>query len=172
MSHPFDTIPADNYVQVFLPLLALTLLLAVVLSAIPLKPDIVQFELNAREVIKLWNEVDKTWAAFSLGLDFLYLIVYSTTIGVACVWTANVLIVHGLPLRTIGIWLAWGQWLAALLDIVEDISLLRILVSSESAFWSQIAKWCAIPKFCLIILGLVYIAVGGVIQLLHRLFFN
>ncbi|MBD1927492.1 hypothetical protein H6F74_14750 [Trichocoleus sp. FACHB-90] len=163
MSHPFQFIPADNYVQVFLPLLALTLLLAAVLSAIPLKPDIVQFELNALKVIKSWKETDKMWAAFSLGLDFLFLVVYSTTIGLACVWLANVLQAYSLPLATVGIWLAWGQWVAALLDMVENIALTIILVGSVRATLPQLAKWSAIFKFGLIILGLLYAAVGGII---------
>jgi hypothetical protein len=163
MSHPFQFIPADNYVQVFLPLLALTLLLADVLWAIPLKPDIVQFEFNALKVIKSWTETDKMWAAFSLGLDFLFLVVYSTTISLACIWAANVLQAYSLPLATVGIWLAWGQWVAALLDIVENIALTIILFSSVRATLPQLAKWCAISKFGLIILGLLYAAVGGII---------
>jgi hypothetical protein len=163
MSHPFQFIPADKYVQVFLPLLTLTLLLAAVLWAIPLKPDIVQFEFNALKVIKSWIETDKMWAAFSLGLDFLFLVVYSNTISLACIWAANVLQAYSLPLATVGIWLAWGQWVAALLDIVENIALMIILFGSVTSTLAQLAKWCAISKFGLIILGLLYAAVGGII---------
>lgn len=170
MSHPLQAIPAEYYLYVFLPLLALTLLLAAVLSAIPLKPNIVQFELNAREVIKSWNEVDKSWAAFSLGLDFLYLVVYSTTISIACLWAANVIQESGLQLATVGIWLAWGQWLAALLDVIENIALVRILFGYERNLSPKVAKWCAIPKFAIVILGLLYAAIGGFVQVGAGLF--
>jgi|SRR5919199_930174 hypothetical protein len=174
MSHPFQFIPVNKYVQVFIPLLGLTLLLTVVLWAIPLNPGIVQFELNAREVIGFateqsaiasWNETDKSWAAFSLGLDFLYLVVYSTTISLACVWTANVLQTRALPLASVGTWLAWGQWLAALLDVVENLALVSILFGYGTDFSPQISKWCAITKFGLIALGLLYVGLGGVLQL-------
>lgn len=162
MLHPFQSIPDNTLMQVLLPLLALTSLLTLVLLAIPLKPSIVQFEFNAREVIKSWHEVDKRWAAFSLGLDFLYLVVYSTTISLACVLAANVIQAYSLLLATLGIWLAWGQGLAALLDAVENTALVRVLFSDEMNFSPKIAKWCAILKFCLIALGLLYVGMGGV----------
>jgi hypothetical protein len=164
MLHPFQAIPADKYVQILVSLFVPTSILTVVLSAIPLKPSVVQFEFNAREVIKSWREVDKQWAAFSLGLDFLYLVVYSTTISLACIWAANVLESHGALLASIGVWLAWGQWLAALLDAVENIALVRVLFNEGTDVSPQIAKWCATAKFTLIALGLLYGVVGLVVQ--------
>lgn len=175
MLHPFQAISVGNYMLIFLSLLVLTILLTAVLSAIPLKPGIVKFELagstsKAREIISSWGAAGQIRAAFNLGLDFLYLVVYSTTIGVACIWAANVLQAHGLPLASVGILLAWGQWLAALLDVVENIALAIILFGSVTDPWPQIAKWCAIPKFGLVLLGLLYAGVGGFVQLGSTLF--
>lgn len=175
MSHPFQTISAGNYVLLFLPLLALTILLTAVLSAIPLKPGIVEFELagstsKVREIVSSWGEAGQIRAAFNLGLDFLYLVIYSTTIGLACIWVTNAIQAYGLPLTSVGILLAWGQWLAALLDVVENIALAIILFGSVTAPWPQIAKCCAIPKFGLVILGLLYAGVGAFVRVGTTLF--
>ncbi len=170
MTHPLQFIPNDKYWLVLLPLVVFTLLLTFVLSAIPLKPDIVQFELNAPQVIKSWRETDKMWAAFSLGLDFLYLVVYSTTISLACIGVANLLEIRELPLASVGILLAWTQGLAALLDVVENTALVRILFGDQINVLPQIAKWCAISKFGFIVLGLLYVGTGGVISIGSSLF--
>jgi hypothetical protein len=169
MSHPFQAIPADKYLWVFVPLAALTVLLMAVFQAIPLDPGIVQFELNAEQVIKFWDEAAKIRAAFSLGLDFLFLVAYSNTIALACIWAVRVFQIREVPLvATVGILLAWGQWLAALLDGVENIVLVNILFSSILTPWSQLAKCCAIFKFILIILGLLYIGFSIVVKVLKK----
>ncbi len=162
MTHPFQSTQPKKYRQVFVPLLGLTVILILIFSAIPLNPGLVQFELNAEQVLKSWDEAAKTRAAFSIGLDFLFLVVYSTTISFACVWATKVFASHKLPLASVGIILAWGQWLAALLDLVENIALVRILFGYEMDFSPQIAKWCAIFKFSLIALGLLYAGVSGI----------
>jgi len=169
MSHPFQAIPADYYLWFLVPLAVLTVLLMVVFQAIPLEPDIVQFELNAEQVIKFWDEVARIRAAFSLGLDFLFLVIYSNTIALACIGAAKVLQARQLPLVTVGTLLAWGQWLAALLDGVENIALVNILFSSVITPWSQLAKWCAISKFSLVILGLLYVGIGIVVKVGSKL---
>lgn len=171
MSHPFQPIVDSKYVWVFWPLAALTILLMLVLGAIPLNPDIVQFELagsvpESSKILHSWGTLGQIWAAFSLGLDFLFIVAYSNTIGFACVWATKAIQERGDALVSVGIWLAWGQWLAALLDVLEDIALLIILFSSVTAPWPQLAKWCAISKFSLVFLGLLYVGFGGVVKFL------
>src|SRR5258708_545445 len=50
----------------------------------------------------------------NLGLDYLFLILYSTTLAFACIWAAGQLPPG--PWVNAGVWLAWGQWTAALFD--------------------------------------------------------
>lgn len=165
MNHPLQSVLTNNFQKVFFPLLITTIVLYIVLQAIPLKPNIIKFELNARQVIESWDSIDKMWAAFSLGLDFLFLVIYSTTLSLACLWVANRLQNSDLILANIGFLLAWGQWLAALLDVIENIALLKILFNPVTTALTQTAKWFAIGKFFLIILGLVYVIVGSSISL-------
>lgn len=160
MPHPFESIPDKKSLWLLVLLTILTVLLMVIFKNIPLEPDIIQFEFNANQVIYQWQSPDKAWAAFSLGFDFLFIIIYSNAIGLACVRAAKVMQSHQL-LAALGIWLAWGQWLAALLDVVENLALMNVLFGSVTTFLVQLAKWCAIFKFSLIILGLLYSVIGG-----------
>jgi hypothetical protein len=63
--------------------------LAVVLYFIPLEPGIVVFELDPIKTLSLWDSIEKKWAAFSLGLDFLFLVIYSTLLSLGCVSVAS-----------------------------------------------------------------------------------
>ena len=66
-------------------------------------------------------------AAFALGFDYVFMLAYSTAIGLACVMAAGVLGSRGWPLAGIGAGLAWAQWLAAGLDAVENFALTAML---------------------------------------------
>ncbi|MEE8390887.1 MAG: hypothetical protein V3S14_08865 [Anaerolineae bacterium] len=67
-----------------------------------------------------------------------------------------------------GLLLAWGQWLAALLDGVENTALWNILANGPSTPWPQVAWWCAAVKFTLVILGLIYAISGAVWAAIRR----
>lgn len=162
MFHPFQSIPNQVYGKIFWSLFFLSIFLLAVFQVIPL-PDIVQFELNAAQVIKSWDEAEKIRAAFSLGLDFLFIVVYSNTLSLGCIYAANIF-KQRIPLESIGILLAWAQWLAALLDIGENIFLLNILFISVVNPWSQLARWCAIFKFILILVAVLYTLSGFAVK--------
>jgi hypothetical protein len=177
MRHPFEALGADERKPIFLSLTALTLIVMGVLNATgdPLKTPaapqgIVSFELagdgpSAQAILDSWDCQARAHAGFSLGFDFVFMLLYSSTIGLACVWAARVLPGRYRPLVAVGLMLAWGQWLAALLDMVENVALLVILLDSPGAPWPQIARWCAVPKFALVFLGLGYVALGAVMRL-------
>ena len=180
MRNPFTTIPPHTRRAVFLSLLVLTILLMVLLNVIgaPLTTDaasngIVSFELagsvsQARRILESWDQVTRLRAAFSLGLDFLFLVAYSTTISLACGWAAGMIGTLGWPLASAGVPLAWAQWLAASLDAIENVALVTILFGTVSEPWPQIARWCAAVKFGLIPIGLAYAALGAIAWTLSR----
>ena len=69
-----------------------------------------------------------------------------------------------------GIFIAWAQFFAALLDCVENYGLIQILVGMQHETWPVVAKWCAWPKFLIVGLGLVYVIFGAVlIVVLNRI---
>lgn len=169
MRHPFEAISPEQRGRYFGPLLALTLILSIAMSVVgqPLitraaPSGIVSYELagdasQARQMIESWDATARAYAAFGLGLDFLYLVLYSMTIGLACVWVADANRARQWPLAGWGALLAWGVWLAALCDAIENVGLTVMLLSAVGEPWPLIARWCAIGKFSLIVIGLVYV---------------
>lgn len=156
--------------------LAIVLLLALQVIDVPLRTaaaplGIVSFELagnvaTARAMVVSWDETARIHAGISLGIDYLFMVAYAGAISLGCV-----LVARGLApgrLTSVGMALAWGQWLAAALDALENFALIRILLGAEGAFWPLLARWCAIPKFALVFSGLLFIAIGFVLARLAR----
>jgi hypothetical protein len=122
---------------------------------------IVSYELagdapTAQAMLDSWDEVAKIYAGFNLGLDYLFLLLYSTTIAMAILWLADSLKLQGRAL-SLAVWLAWGQWLGAAMDIVENGALLIMLVGEAAAPWPQVAFWTATVKFALLGFGLLFV---------------
>ena len=179
--HPFQSIPMHQLKSLFWFLLVFTLLLMYILnlagaplitSAAP--TGIVSYELagnplNSEQILSSWNQTARLHAAFSLGLDYLFMVVYAAAISLGCIWAVEVIRSRSWPLASLGVVLAWGQWLAAILDAVENIALTWILLNPVISPWPEIARWCATIKFALIFLGLVFALYGLVAGIVSRL---
>ena len=180
MWHPLDAIPVGRRRRAFLPLLALTLVLMAALGAVdgPLRTaavphGIVSFEVagdtaTAGRMIDSWDARARQFAAFSLGLDYLFMVAYSTTNALGCLWAAGVFRRRAPGLAAAGPWLAWGQWLAAGLDAGENAALTVLLLGRVADPWPAVAWWCAVPKFVLITAGLLYALAAAVVRLTRR----
>lgn len=172
MRHPFASAKERRRTAVFWLLAALTLVVLVVLQVVgrPLQTaaapqGIVSYELagdaaSTQAILDSWDLNARVHAGFSLGLDYLFMPLYATTIALGCLWGANTLLRRGWPLVALGELLAWGVWLAALCDVVENITLWRLLVGPVAVPWPELARWCALIKFSLVGLGLVYVMVA------------
>ncbi len=172
---PFDWIAASAQKRVFILVLVLTLVVGVSLQALgsPLKTSaapagIVSFEFAgtldlAREIMDSWGTQGQVFAGLNLGLDYLFLVSYATCIGLGCVLLARSVAGRSRFLHSIGMILAWGQVGAGLLDALENYALIRVLLGSARAYWPAVARWCAIPKFLLVALGLIFILLTAVL---------
>lgn len=164
--------------SLFWPLLAATLLVLVIFQFLdrPLRTSaapwgVVSFELagraeKARAIIDSWDDHARLSAALGLGLDYLFMLLYATTIAIACLWSAEVYKELGWWMADLGGLMAWGVWLAAVLDGVENYSLWRLLSGPVSNPWPRIAWWCASIKFVLIAISMIYGIAGGAVYLL------
>ncbi len=172
MSHPLMAIPADKRTRIFVLLLLVTFAMTFLFRIIgPAQPTIVDFELagsvpKAQAIVDAWNETDRIRAGFSLGFDYLYMPVYSTTIALACLLAAGAVKRGRWP--ALGVLLAWSLWIAALSDALENVALLTELLGNNVAPWPQVAQICATIKFGLILLGLLYVLVGVVLRLIKK----
>ena len=179
--HPFDFIPPGWWSRFFWPLLGLTILLMVVMgvTGTPLTTEaaqygVVSFELagspeNARNILDSWDADAKLRAGFGLGLDYLFIVAYASTIAFGCGMVAQVLERCRWPFVRWGNLIAWGVILAALLDVVENIALTIVIFGTIASPWPEIARWCAILKFSLIFVGIVYVLYGGVVAVVERI---
>ncbi len=162
-SHPLQRLGEVNGVY---PLLWISVIvLTVILWLIPLKPNIISFEFNALKVLAHWKqESTRLWAAFSLGLDFLYIVVYSTLLTLLCLRFAE-----NDFLPKLGFLLAWGQGLAAVFDVIENATLFNILLGSQNERIARTARLFATAKFVLIIAGILYVASGCILNIKNSL---
>jgi hypothetical protein len=152
--------------------LVLTLLLMFALNLIgaPLITEaspsgIISFEFagtvsNARSMIESWGDDGQFPSGLSLGLDYLYLFSYSITIALGCVLVSQSLSSRVRTLPLAGVILAWAQFLAAILDALENYGLIRVVFGSGNELWPAVARWCAGPKFLIVALGLLYVLAG------------
>ncbi|MCF7823334.1 MAG: hypothetical protein K9N35_04105 [Candidatus Marinimicrobia bacterium] len=160
----------ENQSRTFWVLFAFTIvvIIGMQLTGGPLKTDaapggIVTFEIigtleGSLDIINSWQGQSMTWAGINMGLDFLFIVLYSLTLAMACRLIADKF-VHPL-IKQSGIWLARAVFLAAMLDVIENIALIKLLTGSQSEFLPILARWCALPKFFLIILALIYVILG------------
>ncbi len=172
IQHPFGwiSVKAQQWAFVILLLLTLILMLSLQVLDAPLKTEaaplgIISFELAgelslAQEMIASWGPQGQVYAGLSLGLDYLFLVAYAGAIALGCVLVGRSLSKRLPTMASLGVLLAWGQIGAALLDAVENYSLILILMGSEQEIWALIAKWSALPKFAIVIAGILYVFLG------------
>ncbi len=137
--------------------------------------DVVAFELRAEEVLRNWDAADtyeqREWsrrslAQISLWLDMAFLLLYANAIALACLlrssaWRSR----WGVGLALV---LAWGMWLAGALDAVENLALLLVL-GGASEPWPAVARAAALPKFGLVLVGILYVLFSWPLGLARRL---
>lgn len=168
MRHPFELIPEARRAPLLWSLLGLTVAIGAAIAVADgrLRTEaapwgIVSFELagtgaRARGILESWDEAARINAAFILGIDYLFLVVYASGLALVCVMGADALKKRGLPGAALGAPLGWGQWLAGLLDATENAALLGVLRGFDEALWPQLARLCAQAKFGLVGVGIAY----------------
>ncbi len=167
---PFARLSLATHRRAFVMALLATALVLAGMSAVnaPLKTSaapngVISWELartleRAQAMLSSWDKSAQLHAALGLGLDYLFMVTYGLALALGCSLTARG---QSGRLRQVGVLLAWGALLAALLDAVENYALIRLLLGSERALWPALAFWCAAPKFALVAAGLVYVLGAG-----------
>jgi len=155
--------------------LAVLAMIALQLTGAPLKTDaspagIVSYELagtseNAAAILESWDSNARVHAGLNLGLDYLFIAAYVSAIGLGCVLVGKLLGRRVGWLERLGGYLAWAVVLAGVLDFVENYALIRLLLGSRAAWLAPAARWCAIPKFLIVLMGLLYVMPGAIIYL-------
>jgi hypothetical protein len=162
--HPLEAVPVGRRWLTFVALVILTLGFGKVMGSPPKTEaapwGIVSLEFagsahKVERILQLWGDEGRMKAVRNTRLDYVFLLLYSTTIAAGCLWGSKTFRA-GRWGRKAGEVLAWGQGVAALLDATENIALLKVLKGSLAEPWPKVAFWCALPKFALIIAGISY----------------
>lgn len=134
---------------------------------------IVSFELartaeRAQAIVDSWSVRDRGSVLLSLGLDYLFLVIYPAAIALGAVLVARRLAPRWRLGSRLGFLIAWGAVLAGLFDAVENYALIRILQTADLAHWPGVAYHCAVAKFGLVVAGLLYLVFGGILGLVLK----
>jgi len=191
MRHPLENTPDPYRKRLFFTFLFLTLSLFAVLRVLdrplqtPAAPNgIVSLELagsplRAQEITGEWKRIPLlvsavagqanpdivnipyAFAAFGLGIDYLFMPLYALALGFGTLLAAGR---HGGWFRSLGAVAGYGAFAAALFDAVENYALFLILLNRLYSPYPEIAYYCASIKFSLLIFGLLYSVAGWLLS--------
>lgn len=127
---------------------------------------IVSFELCAysgscASMRESWGEEARIWAGLSLGLDYLFMLLYA-----AAIFLALRLLATRLPRR----WaqptlvVAWLAWVAAAMDAAENYCLIGLLLDPAAARCAWPAAIFATIKFMLIAVAMAWLVAGWLMR--------
>lgn len=171
-AHPLSWIPKERERIVLLVLLALEVLSIslLALADFQLRSDvtpmgIVSFQflgngVDAKRALMAWGEGGRIYAAFSLGADYLFMVVNALLLALL----AGML---GRKLKTSrpGFWslsaaMAWVFILAGVCDAIENALFIPIITGQDLDPWARWGMIFAAGKFCLLGLGMLYLLTG------------
>jgi hypothetical protein len=164
MQHPLEFIPQNLRKPLFYFFLFLTLLIFGLFRMLdqPLRTSaapngIVSFELagdiqTSEAMIDSWDPNARLFAAFGLGLDYLFMPAYALALSLGLLFAGSGKTAW---YRTFTHWLGWAAIAAAFLDAIENYALWRLLAGGTDSSFPQIAAACASVKFALLLLGLI-----------------
>jgi len=181
-ANPFHWLSIKNQRTAFIASLIMTVVLMLCLRILgqPLITElapigIISFELAgnlhlAQNMVLSWGESGRIYAGLNIGLDYLYLFAYSIAIALGCALLATQLKNNFALIAKVGFFLSWVVFAAGLLDAIENYALIKVLLGTNQEVWPFIAMWCAIPKFFIVLLALLYLLLGLVLKMLVSTF--
>lgn len=168
LHHPLEKISTERGRALFWPWLVATIAVMAILNLIdlPLQTEaapmgIVSYQLAGdapavERIIASWDARARIFAGFSLGLDYLFMLLYGVLFAWLCIRAAERMREHAPILARVGIGLAWSVGLAMLLDATENALQFWMLVSRPRAPWPQVMWGCAVVKFGALVLAGLY----------------
>ena len=112
---------------------------------------------SAMEILYSWDSNAKMNAGLSLGIDYLFLVVYSLFFSISVYLIAQKFDNKFDLMKKLGIALAVLLIIAGLCDAIENYALIKLLLGSENSIFPLTAYYFASLKFVIIGLALFYI---------------
>lgn len=122
---------------------------------------IISFELAktldcSQAILDSWDSRAKMAASMSMGLDYLFLLVYSSTMALL-LFRASEFFKKNMLLHQMGRILIWAVFTAAFFDGIENFALIKLLLGNVAQSWVTIAYAFAVVKFVLIGAAMLYL---------------
>lgn len=188
MKHPLQAVPIAYRKRFFFTFLFLTLVLFALFRVLdqPLRTKaapngIVSFELagntlTAQAITDSWKQLNLllsstgkpnpdivnvayVFAAFGLGIDYLFMPVYAFALAFGTLLVAQK---HSGWLNTLAVIAGYGAFIAALFDALENYALFHVLLGGYVRY-PEIASFSAIVKFGLLIFGILVCLIGWLV---------
>jgi hypothetical protein len=186
MKHPLEFFPIHLRRPFFSTFLFLTIGMFAVFRVLdqPLQTQavpngIVSFELAgtplaARAMTESWKQLSTllsatgnpnpdivnvaySFAAFGLGLDYLFMPIYALALGFGTLLVAHK---HRGWINSLAVLAGYAAFVAALFDAVENYALFRVLLGWYQSAYPAIAAFCATVKFGLLAFGILVCLIG------------
>jgi hypothetical protein len=110
---------------------------------------------KAKKIVDSWQGEARENAFLNLGLDYLFLFLYPFAISLACYLLARSF--ENGWIRNLGLWLSVASLLMIILDAVENYAIIQMLKTRVFEPWADVSRFCAIPKFLIAAIGLLYV---------------
>ncbi len=123
---------------------------------------------TAQAILDSWSPEVREMAMLGMGLDYVYLVVYSVFLSLACIAVAQRFSGPAPRAARLGFGLSWLVLTAGLFDAIENFGLIRLLIDGPSDVWARVAFVCAIPKFMLVGAAGIYAGLGWAASLRLR----
>lgn len=167
MRHPFDRIPSAALKQAIgigaVATVSLGLVLLFVVESGPGFDSLAALVLagtsaSAGEILSQWSYTDRICIAFVAGFDFLFGVVWTNTMALACIWVSRR--VASVRLASFGGPLAWLLWVAMVLDVPENGAYFLMVLGSVAQPWPAMTVLAVYPRVFIFIASSLYIIFG------------
>lgn len=140
------------------------------------KNGIISFQLvnnieDSKTILDSWNLKSKISAGLSLGLDYLFMLLYPALIAVL-IHKLNQKLWSNHSFYKVGVYTIFAQFFTAIFDAIENVGLIQLLLGNIDQFWTSLAYYFASIKFVLIITGIAYILLNFCYFLIQKFIKN
>jgi hypothetical protein len=173
MSHPLESIPRTCRKRLFIGFLVSTVILLAVfqLLDLPLITSAAPYGIvshqfawtveKAKVILAPWDSKAVQFAAFGLGLDYLFMVLYGSALALGSLLASER---HRGWFSLLGAWVAWSVFVAVIFDVLENFGQgLQLLGGTVTAPITLLVGIFATMKFTLLFLSILYGIVGWLI---------
>ncbi len=111
---------------------------------------------KAQSMLASWDANARLFAAFGLGFDYLFMLIYGLALSLGTLLAAGR---HPGRFARLGAWAGWGALLAALCDALENLGQFHELFNGRVELAALVGALASV-KFALIVFALMYGLIG------------